>query len=451
MATIEPRLIHLLNEQRKPQLNHTDLPPLHSLPFPTATDRSLPPLEPDTNHRGDRPAADMQFATNAVGSVHPISDDGTLDYRKEFNSQDRTIASASRPFSLRGTLGDMEIPESINSISRILDDGSDVFDDVSTKKRHRGLHVKDDFVQLPQPLKKQRAIQAAPVMPPIINGLHEPPPHAALFPPISSDSQAAKQDGKADVHLEKILVDGSSASAKEISSASQEEVEKSPKQKKSRAHRKKMEDLVELGIHGPFKKSHRRERRPFTEQDDIEILEGLDTHGPSWTKIQRDPRFHLSSRQPTDLRDRVRNKYAEVYQRIEKGTFQPKETGRGNDVAEQSASTLSSQNSFQPSKAATLEPQMKQPPSHEDLPRWTVQQRIDTGEAIGTAQVFEFGEAATPQFMGGEMDISRLLLDDAKLSPLNSRFGFEGIPGLSPPASASQKGHNMDSKNPLRR
>lgn len=560
MATIEPRLIHLLNEQRKPQLNHADLPPLHSLPFPTATDRPLPPLEPDTNHRGDRPAADVQFATNAVGSVHPISGDGTLDYRKEFSSQDRTIASASRPFSLRGTLGDMEIPESINSISRILDDGSDVFDDASTKKRHRGLHVKDDFVQLPQPLKKQRAIQAAPVMPPIINGLHEPPPHAALFPPISSDSfdskdglqmnilleipqppqevavpvssfnkarkriskprrkwseeetthlllgvdrhgvgkwtsiledtdfkfndrtagdlkdrfrtccpaelrksngtidaaspplssQGTKQDGKTDTHLEKIMVDGNPASAKDTSSASQEEVEKSPKQKKSRAHRKKMEDLVELGIHGPFKKSHRRERRPFTEQDDIEILEGLDTHGPSWTKIQRDPRFHLSSRQPTDLRDRVRNKYAEVYQRIEKGTFQPKEAGRGNDVAEQSASTLP-QNSFQPSKAATLEPQMKQPPSHEDLPRWPVQQRIDIGEANGTAQVFEFGEAATPQFMGGEMDISRLLLDDAKLSPLDSRFGFEGIPGLSPPASASQKGHNADSKNLSRR
>ncbi|KAF4992369.1 hypothetical protein FGRMN_7225 [Fusarium graminum] len=560
MATIEPRLIHLLNEPKKPQLNHADLPPLHSLSFPTATDRSLPPLEPDTNHRGDRSVADTQSAANAVSPIHLTSDDGTLDYRKDANGQEWTLASATRTFSLRGSLGDTELTEPTNSISRILDDGSDILDDASNKKRHRGLHLKDDFVQLPQPLKKQKAIQQAPVMPPIINGLHEPPPHAALFPPISSDSfdgkdtlhmnilpevsqlpqeaaepvsnsnkarkrttkprrkwseeetnhlllgvdrhgvgkwtniledadftfndrtagdlkdrfrtccpdelrksngsfvlaspslsgKGTKQKGKTKVHLEKILIDGNATSEKETSLTLQQEIETSPKQKKSRAHRKKMEDLVELGIRGPFKKSHRRERRPFTEQDDMEILEGLDIHGPAWTKIQRDPRFHLSSRQPTDLRDRVRNKYADVYQRIEKGTFQPKETSRGNDVTESSVSTLL-MNTFQPSKATTLEPQMNQSISREDLPRWPAQQRVDTGELIGTAQAFEFGEAATPQFMGGEMDISRLLLDDAKLSPVNSRFGFEGVPGLSPPAGASQKGPGNEGIQHLRK
>ncbi|KAM0356079.1 hypothetical protein ACHAPU_000473 [Fusarium lateritium] len=560
MATIEPRLIHLLNEQKKPQLNHADLPPLHSLSFPTATDRSLPPLEPDTNHRGDRPAADAQSAANAIGSIHITSDDGTLDYRKDANGQDWTLASATRAFSLRGSLGDTESTEPTNSISRILDDGSDILDDASNKKRHRGLHLKDDFVQLPQPLKKQKAIQQAPVMPPIINGLHEPPPHAALFPPISSDSfdskdalhmsilpevsqppqevaepvsnsnkarkrtakprrkwseeetnhlllgvdrhgvgkwtkiledadftfndrtagdlkdrfrtccpdelrksngpfvlaspsrssKGTKQKGKTKAHLEKILIDENGTSERETSLTSQQEIETSPKQKKSRAHRKKMEDLVELGIRGPFKKSHRRERRPFTEQDDTEILEGLDIHGPAWTKIQRDSRFHLSGRQPTDLRDRVRNKYTDVYQRIEKGTFQSKETGQGNDVTESSVSTLL-MNTFQSSKATTLEPQMNQSISREDLPRWPVQQRVDTGELIGVAQVFEFGEAATPHFMGGEMDISRLLLDDAKLSPVNSRFGFEGIPGLSPPTSASQKRPGNEGIQHLRR
>lgn len=89
------------------------------------------------------------------------------------------------------------------------------------------------------------------------------------------------------------------------------------KPKKSRAHRKKIEDLQAMGIHGPFKKSHRRERRPFTKQDDDQILEGLQIYGPAWTKIQRDPRFDLSSRQPTDLRDRVRNKYPDMYKQIE--------------------------------------------------------------------------------------------------------------------------------------
>jgi len=35
---------------------------------------------------------------------------------------------------------------------------------------------------------------------------------------------------------------------------------------KSRAHRKNLEDLAELGIKEPFKKSGRRERRPFSDE-----------------------------------------------------------------------------------------------------------------------------------------------------------------------------------------
>ncbi|KAL7894792.1 hypothetical protein HDV63DRAFT_138443 [Trichoderma sp. SZMC 28014] len=97
--------------------------------------------------------------------------------------------------------------------------------------------------------------------------------------------------------------------------------------KKTRAHRMRVSDLVGLGITGPFKKARRRERTTFTTRDDQEILLGLETYGPTWTKIQRDVRFHLNNRKPTDLRDRVRNKYPDIYQCIEKGIFQPKDIG----------------------------------------------------------------------------------------------------------------------------
>ncbi|CAK7241189.1 MAG: hypothetical protein STHCBS139747_002648 [Sporothrix thermara] len=100
-----------------------------------------------------------------------------------------------------------------------------------------------------------------------------------------------------------------------------------PKMRKRRVHRRNMEDMIKLGIQGPFKKSHRRERRPFTEQDDREILEGLQIYGPAWTKIHRHGSFNLASRQPTDLRDRVRNKYPEIYANIEKGAFQGQPEG----------------------------------------------------------------------------------------------------------------------------
>jgi hypothetical protein len=91
------------------------------------------------------------------------------------------------------------------------------------------------------------------------------------------------------------------------------------KLRKTRAHRKRLEDLAEMGITAPFKQSRRRERRAFTSREDRDILRGIGVYGPAWTKISRDPRYCLASRQPTDLRDRVRNKYPRVYSSIEKG------------------------------------------------------------------------------------------------------------------------------------
>ncbi|KAK7419527.1 hypothetical protein QQX98_003296 [Neonectria punicea] len=531
MATIEPRLIHLLNESTTPQLPHSDLPPLHSLPLPKSSERPLPPLEPDASHRGDRTSTDAQTLSNPADPLYLAADDASLDYRNvaAVARVDGKHAGSSAAFPLRLLLGDTEAVESSHSLNKILDDSLDALDDASNKKRHRGLHAKDDFVQLPQPLKKQKAAQTAPVMPPIINGLHEPPPHAALFPPISSDGKDGtqmkllhelnqtspeadknynkarkratkprrkwseeetnhlllgvnrhgvgkwtsiledsdfkfndrtagdlkdrfrtccpdelrrskkgalgspsdtppepKHKVKGDTHLNKILIDREVSLITEPPAGN--DADTNPKQKKSRAHRKKMEDLVELGIHGPFKKSHRRERRPFTEQDDTEILEGLNQHGPAWTKIQRDPRFHLASRQPTDLRDRVRNKYPNIYHRIEKGTFQVNDAGRGSDIMEPSIN-MSINNSFQTSNAP-LEPQMSSVAPREDLPRWPLQ-RVDTLESLHSNQGFEFGESVTPQFMGGEMDISRLLLDDAQLAQGVSRMGVDSMIGCS--------------------
>ncbi|KAK0744908.1 hypothetical protein B0T21DRAFT_447997 [Apiosordaria backusii] len=58
--------------------------------------------------------------------------------------------------------------------------------DDSNKKRHQALTTKEGFVQLPQPLKKQKSMQLIQqVVPLIIAGLHEPPPNTAIFPPIT--------------------------------------------------------------------------------------------------------------------------------------------------------------------------------------------------------------------------------------------------------------------------
>lgn len=472
----------------------------------------------------------------------------------------------------------------------ILDDTPESADDPTTKKRPS----KEDFVQLPQPLKKQKSGTQQHVFPPIIVGLLEPPLNAALFPPISGsfddrphseppqalnitktpEIQNAPEDtGKSAPspspeadrtptgrikrraakprrkwseeetnHLLKgvnkhgvgrwtdILADkeynfnersagdlkdrfrtccpeelranlmARKEAAKDkqpapinnenrpmrmgpmsenILNETEEDVDMDkaqsvqndsdsavPKQqqRKSRAHRKKMEDLAELGIKGPFKKSHRRERRPFSEQDDREILEGFELYGPQWTKIQRDPRFNLSTRQPTDLRDRLRNKYPEKFANTEKAALQPgnKESGSlpnhsGNNLLEPSVD-MSIENSLNVStaKSALLseplpqhQPQLSRTSSKDDvmmMSRWQPAPLLTSAGSSSSlnnlvsaehpnsdlpsqpqTQTHSHGNlyywnegsggaAANVAAIIGEMDISRLLLDDTQVA-----------------------------------
>ncbi|KAK1758665.1 40S ribosomal protein S4 [Echria macrotheca] len=408
MATIEPRLIHLLNEAQTP-----DLPPLQlSSVEQNSNYISLPPIEPDPTYRADHAVPPTQ-----IPPLLSIADDALTKQPSRGADNVFPIDPPARAVkavpSFQELLDEIEPSTSSLPLRRLVDNTPDFQDDLSTKKRHRGATQKDDFMQLPQPLKKQKSTQQ--VVPPIIAGLHEPPPDPRVFPPINTDGPALFEDYCNIDEDRNIGVLGANASdsgdktsgtakgkrraTKPRKKWSDEETnhlllgvsrygvgkwtsiledkdfkfngrtagdlkdrfrtccpdelrgpstgpgrrQRLPKPSKTgvplerllieppsttttasgtpaRAHRKKMEDLAELGIHAPFKKSHRRERRPFTEEDDKFILDGLKEYGPAWTKIQRDAKFNLLSRQPTDLRDRVRNKYPEIYASIEKGT-----------------------------------------------------------------------------------------------------------------------------------
>ncbi|KAI3321536.1 hypothetical protein HD806DRAFT_155462 [Xylariaceae sp. AK1471] len=508
MATIEPRLIHLLNDATTtPRPHNAELPPIKVLPYPQTSSRPHP-IEPDAGQRSD--ALDTGGGLTATSS------------RKDVSSYTTAAMTTDRPFSTHPSSQDLR---------RILEDTpTENAEDVSTKKRP----VKEDFPQLPQPLKKQKATTH--MFPPIIVGLHKPPSNAALFPPISSGSfddrtrseppqalnitkphdvqslpeetvvpspppdaertptgkvkrraakprrkwseeetnhlllgvskhgvgrwtdiledpgyrfnertagdlkdrfrtccpeelRGAKGDGpeqptapknekkpRKGLMSENILNDTEEEVEVEKASPGQNDSELAPKQRKSRAHRKKLEDLAELGIRGPFKKSQRRERRPFSEQDDREILEGFELYGPHWTKIQRDPRFNLSTRQPTDLRDRLRNKYPEKFVSTEKTTMQVRDPGgRGNNLLEPSVN-MAIENSLNLSKTSLLEPQLNRTSSREDIPKWpSLSGLMELGEQVQTHPGLYWSETGGGGFPSGEMDISRLLLDDTQI------------------------------------
>jgi hypothetical protein len=262
------------------------------------------------------------------------------------------------------------------------------------------------------------------------------------------------------------------------------------KARKSRAHRRKIEDLAQLGIAGPFRKSHRRERRPFTEEEDRAILDGYNLHGPAWTRIQRNPRFHLQSRQPTDLRDRFRNKYPEKFRSEDKGDasstehvgtqidqhsshFQPREKGKENSDLDPAANgpqpslpplqpvktsnerrkdgfgkengvaagthPSSSLQSFssreglriqeflstedESSKAMSLQPQTSSLFNFKDnFNTFSDPPAMEASEGLAFSQSFDWGGSMAAPFTSnmGEMDISRLLLDETWIDNASS-------------------------------
>ncbi|KAL2757781.1 hypothetical protein ACRALDRAFT_2051577 [Sodiomyces alcalophilus JCM 7366] len=567
MAFIEPRLIHLLNDSTTPHLAHTEL--LNPWAEGTSEPADRPfPVEPTANHSEDLaristcPGPGGHAAPPGVPPPGPgggVDDDRRIDT----SPSDRNIITAVPRIPLRLLLGEPDTTDKI--IDEAPQHAPESQDDMASKKRHRTAAAKEDLLHLPQPVKKQKASPQGllPPMPPIINGLHEPPPNAALFPPIApndfdgsdagqrtttrdyprrrhgephartSTTKAAlspkpaerpqtnteqkkgpvktrqkakkprrkwseeetrhlllgvdrhgvgkwtdiladpdfqfngrnagdlkdrfrtccphelrksfrdknaslpaddaasaptgepKSKPKTGLLSENILIDTDAPcnSGPVPSRPDDGEAEAEPKSKRSRAHRKNMEDLAELGIHGPFKKSHRRERRPFSEEDDRLILEGLYKYGPAWTKIQRDPQFRLAGRQPTDLRDRVRNKYRDVYVQVEKGLLQAKDPGDNKTLEPAIRMAISS--TLPSTKPLPMDHLPTQPGSRDDSSFWPLSV-LANGETprtsshlLAASQFLDSSYHAPSALLGnaGEMDISRLLLDDTKIFP----------------------------------
>lgn len=78
-------------------------------------------------------------------------------------------------------------------------------------------------------------------------------------------------------------------------------------------HRTKHPKLVELGIETPFAKSTRRPRQKFTSRDDENLRKGFEKYGAVWHSMRDDRELEFGTRHPTDLRDRFRIRYSEIY------------------------------------------------------------------------------------------------------------------------------------------
>ncbi|KAI9875933.1 MAG: hypothetical protein M1830_007722 [Pleopsidium flavum] len=295
----EPRLAALLDDpltrlEDIPQHPSLRIPPLQDPKPPQTASRPLP-LEP--NARTDKNAHSGKIKLcgriKALAEALQIHDAGPGPNTSDTDRKEP-------PRTGRGSMGG-----SLKSASQEHINYADSAEELksapssnSSRKRRRidngeGL---GDFVQLPRPLAKQKAEKYPPFKPmAALNGLNEPPPNAALFPPITPN---ASQDAT----VGNIL---NASTAADAGSSITEKLDEAPKNHKSissmRAARKKQSSIA---------------RKKWTDAETDQLLQGVAMFGVGkWKKILSHPDFTFTARTAVDLKDRFRTCCPEGFRR----------------------------------------------------------------------------------------------------------------------------------------
>ncbi|KAF2799195.1 hypothetical protein K505DRAFT_294994 [Melanomma pulvis-pyrius CBS 109.77] len=148
---------------------------------------------------------------------------------------------------------------------------------------------------------------------------------------------------------------------------------KQPRKPRGDTHKKTEAELVEMGIERPFEPSKRRRRREFTEEDDQNLLKGHEKYKCSWHAMRDDKDLGFNSRHPTDLRDRFRIRYPELYQKAgyrlkpKEQLLFPKDKGETNSQESASSGASGGQRPDTPKKTQSL----SSPDGHTTIPAIT--------------------------------------------------------------------------------
>ncbi|KAL8660844.1 MAG: hypothetical protein Q9202_006171 [Teloschistes flavicans] len=223
------------------------IPPLQDpFPFPTITDKRPSPLEPNarTNSNIDKEAAKLTGRGKALAEAKPIGETE--------NNELRPIHSTPR-------------------------------------KRQKKYDTKNvqDFVQLPKPKVKAHDDKLPPFLPvSVLNQLNEPPPSAAMFPPITPNATRVQHDRRLSV--------GSIADAQNNDHVESKETSEvgAPSKENGAA----------------LKRMYVRKRIKWSEEETRNLVRGVDRYGVGkWTKILKCSDWTFSEgRTPIDLKDRFR-------------------------------------------------------------------------------------------------------------------------------------------------
>jgi hypothetical protein len=184
----------------------------------------------------------------------------------------------------------------------------------ATKRLHLEADVgsSDDYIHLPRPQQQNQGPRAPPLLPTIVNGIHEPPPNAALLPPMETNTQARMDQrhnagttggaairGRADARPPEKMLNSPAIEVMEMDSEPEHVGDLQAVEEK----------VVDLSLMTEPEKQQKQRKVPRKWSDDEtrDLLLGVEKHGSGkWKLILEDATYSFKDRTTVDLKDRYR-------------------------------------------------------------------------------------------------------------------------------------------------
>ena len=189
----------LLHFQYIPASSDLHIAPLRN-PVPSKTTDLPSPLEPRTSREDDRRSHKVPLdaqkpskKTENEHSMHPAENASSGTTRKPVTAISELVTRTRSPLEDEAPSAELPSFVSLAVVERSPSVSSLPLSEGRAPKRPRldsDYGNLDDYIHLPRPQRNTHGIRAPPLLPSIVNGLHEPPPNAALLPPMSTSSQS---------------------------------------------------------------------------------------------------------------------------------------------------------------------------------------------------------------------------------------------------------------------
>ena len=314
-----------------PQLQVLDFPPRSELriapirdPVPLRASNIPSPLEPNTPQDGEfristAKIVDQKSVSAILKKTPPITPATVIlarDARKPITAISELIESEShsRPADHHAAV---PLPSfvTLSAVENSFVASSGSADELRASKRPRlemDNTAPDDYIHLPRPHQKQQGQRAPPLLPAMVNGIHEPPPNAALLPPMDTEKHTVLDQRK------KVKATGNAPIHNPESVRPPEKMVNSPEIEGNRRLSEPEGDIdvdtINAKVTGLRLKApphtahkHRKPPRKWKDEETQQLLRGVEKHGiGKWKLILDDPAFVFEGRTAVDLKDRYR-------------------------------------------------------------------------------------------------------------------------------------------------